>query len=51
LNLSNQPPYNLVTNFALQVIVSQECHECYNRERICMAYEGEAQCLIAQKGI
>lgn len=28
LNLSNQPPYNLATNFALQVIVSQECHEC-----------------------
>ncbi|KAK9934708.1 hypothetical protein M0R45_021842 [Rubus argutus] len=50
LDLLNQPHYNLTANFTLQVIVSQECYECYYREGICKAYKGEAKCLIPQKG-
>lgn len=51
LNHLNQTHYNLTADFTLQVIVSQKCYECYDREGICKAYKEEAKCLIPQQGI
>ncbi|KAL6186549.1 hypothetical protein ACLB2K_042669 [Fragaria x ananassa] len=41
LDLSIQPGSVLTAKFILQVTVSEQCYDCYNREGICQAHEGE----------